>query len=87
MQTTVKEPTPRMHDVADVIAATRKATGRGPSYREIADKLQLSIGRVVDLCYDAQQRGLIDFTRGEPRSFRVVGRCRGTRQAKGQERP
>lgn len=68
----MKAPSPRMLDLARIIVDATKRDGRPPSRRQLADLLDVSLGRVQDLIREARKRGLVTDRPGEGRTITVV---------------
>jgi DNA-binding transcriptional MocR family regulator len=78
----MKPPSPRMIDLARVVDERTKRDGRPPSRRQLADLLDVSLGRVQDLIREGRKRGLVTFEPGEARSLRIVDRSPLRRRSK-----
>ncbi|MFM7136265.1 MAG: helix-turn-helix domain-containing protein [Planctomycetota bacterium] len=77
----MKPPTPRMLDLARIVLDRTTRDGRPPSRRQLADLLNVSLGRVQDLIRDGRKRGLVKDRPGEGRTIEVVDRSLLRRRA------
>lgn len=71
-----RQPTKRMHDLADAVERLTAEQGRPPSWPDIARALGIRRPAARELAMRARKRGLVTFTDGVARTIRVVGRTR-----------
>lgn len=64
-------PTRRMAELALAVKSLTRRNGRPPSWRELAEALGLSYGRVRDLARAARDRGVVTFADGVARSIAI----------------